>query len=584
MNKLNSLWTAEHPRPAAWDMLNYEEKKQAIRRQKALALTQEVVHSNENAHNDQTSSTRNGQTAAGTEQPSAVSQNASTSDRKSAQTDKQVPTAKLNNKRLPLISKLEPPAAKPMSVPSRTSSNSPTSSEYLSARSPSDIKDNGSHDVTSPSATINIRKPLEKLQIRKHEHVPIEAPKKLQPDSRPKASEPVRNATARGDTAAVRNNTASVYSDRQSTKQRTGTIVPRSVLGKRKPAEQVTGSSQPPSVRPSASSSAATPNTNQVVHLDPLPDWYRQVRMPKPGRAGNRDVLGVLQEIRFLIQKLDKPSAVGEEREQLWRDIRKQVHKVAHQNVDEVLVKWSKLMERSAHGLPQLFVARYGGKFEDCPYDISADAREVFLKWCRNDFDPDILRGINCATKILTVKSNFPKLCAPDEYGEGDLVSGQWWPRRVCVNRDGAHGPPVAGIYGKKGKGAMSVIMSHGNYHDIDNGDIIQYCGTEGDPTHITADTQLLRTSYHTGKPVRVMRTERLSETNVYRPKRGVRYDGLYQVTGEELIKPETSHYRFRMERLPNQDPIRYKGPEARPYTQEVEAYDSHIDLMRGSE
>jgi len=305
--------------------------------------------------------------------------------------------------------------------------------------------------------------------------------------------------------------------------------------------------------------------------------------LPKPGRAGNRDVLGILQEVRYLIQKLENPQAVGAERVKLWNDVRNQVHKVAHQNVNDVLVKQSKLMERTLHGLPQLFRARHGGKFEDCPYDISADAREVFLKWCRQDFEHDILRGITCG-KALTVQKNFPKLCAPDEFGEGDLVLGQWWPRRVCANRDGAHGPPVAGIYGKKAKGAMSVIMSYGNYQDVDNGEIIQYCGTEGDAQNTTADTKLLRTSYHTGKPVRVMRTERLSEANPYRPKRGIRYDGLYQVTGEELIKPAASHYRFRMERLPGQDPIRYTGPEARPYAQEVEAYDCHIDLMRGTE
>lgn len=154
----------------------------------------------------------------------------------------------------------------------------------------------------------------------------------------------------------------------------------------------------------------------------------------------------------------------------------------------------------------------------------------------------------------------------------------------VSGGRDGAHGEAIAGIHGRKGKGAMSVVMAGGgDYEDIDEGHVIQYCGTEGGNSQLTEATQYLRTSLQTREPVRVMRSAKIPEENPYRPILGVRYDGLYEVQAEELLNASKAHYRFRMVRLPNQDPIRCRGPEARPYPQEVDAFRSHISLVHGN-
>ncbi|KAK3614219.1 hypothetical protein LTR56_027397 [Elasticomyces elasticus] len=43
--------------------------------------------------------------------------------------------------------------------------------------------------------------------------------------------------------------------------------------------------------------------------------------------------------------------------------------------------------------LPQTFQARAGGVAE--PWSIKADAEELHNKWCLEEFDPDLLRGIH---------------------------------------------------------------------------------------------------------------------------------------------------------------------------------------------
>ena len=69
-----------------------------------------------------------------------------------------------------------------------------------------------------------------------------------------------------------------------------------------------------------------------------------------------------------------------------------------------------------------------------------------------------------------------------------------------------------------------------------------------------------MRKAYETQQPLRVLRSASLPATNQYRPTRGIRYDGLYRITGEEILDQETAMYRFTLSRLRGQDPIRYQS------------------------
>ena len=67
-----------------------------------------------------------------------------------------------------------------------------------------------------------------------------------------------------------------------------------------------------------------------------------------------------------------------------------------------------------------------------------------------------------------------------DEPGPLQLVNGQWFASWMCALRDGAHGSAQAGIYGQSGNGGAFSIVLAGRYKDVDNGDVVEYCGVRG--------------------------------------------------------------------------------------------------------
>lgn len=156
-----------------------------------------------------------------------------------------------------------------------------------------------------------------------------------------------------------------------------------------------------------------------------------------------------------------------------------------------------------------------------------------------------------------------------------ELENGQWWPTQLACGRDGAHGMPEAGIHGNVESGAYSIILSDG-YKDEDYGDTIKYCGTAGsEPDKPTRATECMKQSLRKGHEVRVLRSAAMKKGQKYRPDRGFRLDGLYNVVDEECVHEDTSMWRFTMTRVPGQDPIRFTGPEKRPSPYEIAAFDS---------
>lgn len=379
-------------------------------------------------------------------------------------------------------------------------------------------------------------------------------------------------------------NSSSIYSGRGISNAGAGTIgtkVPKSLQTlqsskKRKNSfdddEGATPSTTAPSC-PNLSTFICNASPAAAVHFE-LPEWYTRLSI-NPRTRFDRSILALLQGVREAIGTLKLPSSVGAKRAESYSKIRDQVHRISTLDVTDVLVKKSKLLE-PASGFPQIFAPALGGRFGDCPFDVSADAREVFLRWCCQEFNPDILRGIDHSKGSGSVLKDYPNRSAA-YFGEGDLVPGQWWPSWICMYRDGAHGVVQGGIYGETGQGARSIVVAgHTGYEDVDEGDVVQYTGTEGSSDDTKRATQLMRSSLKTQRPIRVMRSHRLPQQNPYRPEYGVRYDGLYKVTAEKLLNSAKSHWLFTLARIPGQSPIRHKGPAARPYAQEVDAWKVH--------
>lgn len=209
-------------------------------------------------------------------------------------------------------------------------------------------------------------------------------------------------------------------------------------------------------------------------------------------------------------------------------------------------------------------------------YWVSADLHELLSRWRRGDLDPYILRGIETRKSLKDGRISraedrrFRFKREANKQGHNGLQIGQWWPLRLAMLRDGAHGSAEGGIAGNEYLGAVSCVIGGGasreidhDYPDVDMGDRVLYCSTVHGNGLMTKHTKLMLRAYHNSNPVRLFRGAKLRSK--YAPSTGIRYDGLYKIQSFEELDKKTKLYRFTMQREPGQCPIRYKGLEVRP-------------------
>jgi hypothetical protein len=223
------------------------------------------------------------------------------------------------------------------------------------------------------------------------------------------------------------------------------------------------------------------------------------------------------------------------------------------------------------------------------PFDIIADAREIHRRWWKEQFDPSMFRGIVLGKTRNPSTTHDHSADKPDpnwskkfkvkggNSGPNGLLNGQWWPTQLAAVRDSAHGSSVKYITHSPEHGAVSCILHGGPdfSNNVDNGDEV-LLGTSGtyDGKSLPGRTLAMLRRCEIGEPVRLLRSS--SIISKYAPKAGLRYDGLYKVVEVEtrpLPLDSEQHFRFRLERCPGQDPIRYQAPHVRPTQQELDAY-----------
>lgn len=256
--------------------------------------------------------------------------------------------------------------------------------------------------------------------------------------------------------------------------------------------------------------------------------------------------------------------------------VRVELHELEFIKVTPYALNKARLLH-NRDGLPQIFDSNLSDGV-DFPWDIKSDAEELYNKWCQKMFDPDLYRGIKVGgkgkAKVQSLVEAYPDRVDCNYWGAGLLINGQWWPNQLCCLRDGAHGSAQGGIHGKKGHGAYSIVLSGGHYQDRDEAAEIWYCGTDSADGIITDATQRMIESSGSGRPVRVLRSQALPATNRWKPVRGYRYDGLYDVLDYHCVDRPKQIYLFHLRRREGQDPIRCTGVEARPTPQEIAAID----------
>jgi len=307
------------------------------------------------------------------------------------------------------------------------------------------------------------------------------------------------------------------------------------------------------------------------------PTWYTSINVHQKAAPGSRALENRLKRIRDFIKECkSSPRTVTAAQ---FNRVRTELHELEFLYVNAIALRKSRLLHND-DGLPQIFDFDYTGGVT-YPWDIKSDAEELYNKWYQEMFDPYLLRGLKITGgkgagkhKTMSLDEGYPGRISCNYWGAGYLVNGQWWPSQLCGLRDGAHGSAQGGIHGKKAEGAYSIVLSGNHYQDRDEGDEIWYSGTDGDNGVITESTQRMIESTGSGKPVRVLRSQALPATNRYKPERGYRYDGLYDVLDHRVVEPIKQIHLFHLKRREGQDPIRCVGVEARPTAQETRHYE----------
>ena len=217
------------------------------------------------------------------------------------------------------------------------------------------------------------------------------------------------------------------------------------------------------------------------------PVWYMNLKVP-PTRTGNDGgidtLLGSLRAEIRRSRSLKKPQGI-QELEDVFDGVRNKLHTIVFKEVKGVVLRRNRMLH-DADGLPSIFDQRYSNGVQ-WPFDIKADAMELYNKWCRKDFGTDIMRGIIFVIKGAKkdggdrIDPSYTGVVNAKRHGNNGLVNGQWWPFQICALRDGAHGSIQGGISGSKDSGAFSCILSGGvdskgqPYPDKDEGNIVWF-------------------------------------------------------------------------------------------------------------
>ncbi|KAI5306025.1 hypothetical protein KEM56_002496 [Ascosphaera pollenicola] len=238
-------------------------------------------------------------------------------------------------------------------------------------------------------------------------------------------------------------------------------------------------------------------------------------------------------------------------------------------NVNDVLRRFHSVIERlrscdlrRRQDLLNRFLDREKGLHsiadaDDIVWWVKLDLLELLMRWRRGDLDPFLLRGIEIRKSQSTGSvsrgedRSYRFKRAANVQGHNGLQVGQWWPLRIAMLRDGAHGSSEAGIAGNESLGAISCILGGGaigttgrDYPDVDNGETVLYCSTTNQSRTMTTNTKLMLTAYRNSNPIRLFRGSRLNSR--YAPEEGIRYDGLYKIQNFEELNRETKLYHYQ--------------------------------------
>lgn len=178
-----------------------------------------------------------------------------------------------------------------------------------------------------------------------------------------------------------------------------------------------------------------------------MPAWYNAVPSKSAAQLDRRrrpQDIAAIDALKDCIRRCETEKQAA----QLTREhqaLRYHVHKAEIKlDMNKALVKRTRILAET--GLPRIFKEE-----ANFPWDLKADAWNLYERWMAEDFEHDILRGIiqgkskerNADQLDSNYRKEHPK--DPKACGDNGAVLGQWWPTQLCAVRDGVHGMAQGG-------------------------------------------------------------------------------------------------------------------------------------------
>lgn len=145
--------------------------------------------------------------------------------------------------------------------------------------------------------------------------------------------------------------------------------------------------------------SAASPNAPYRAETDsPLkwvgderpPIWYRELKVKNSRGKDQGDTDILLKSLRTQITKCQQNPFPHKLQLAAFAEVRNRLHSLVFREVNASMLKLNRILHND-EGLPQLFDEQYTNGV-DWPFDIRADAHELYNKWSRRVFDTHLLR------------------------------------------------------------------------------------------------------------------------------------------------------------------------------------------------
>ncbi|PPJ57268.1 hypothetical protein CBER1_02792 [Cercospora berteroae] len=289
--------------------------------------------------------------------------------------------------------------------------------------------------------------------------------------------------------------------------------------------------------------------------------WIRDILDPQVAREGpdvlqSDDLLTIDELLRSLLE-------LGISRDDL---IYSRIH-LAVGTIASLATRWPKKLVEKCDALKDICAGKFGdlqatllyepgGRLHGICTSGDLDKEKLIVKWLKS---PGARLSPSVAGKV----------------GHLGFEPGDWWISALFAHRDGIiDSASSEGRIVSDGDAAYAIVMAGSDEVSSPDGQTIQYRARNNDPGRY----RLTAASPESRHPVRVLRSHRLN--SLWRPRAGLRYEGLYKIVGWSLkIDKKTNEtiYIVNLRRLAGQ--IGFETVLARPWTDEVEDYKEYKRL-----